>query len=150
MENCLYLRFLDEIASTFVRRYTRLSVIRCVSFMIATLHHHIAYILYFYTKKIQWVFFFSAVNVFGIISVIILTEYICTHVFNLSKYYLPESVYYWGENTQLRFWNYEVWNVIVRHGNHKPYTVLLHLAVCIYIHNFKRFHSGVVKILAIF
>ena len=43
----------------------------------------------------------SVVKVFGII----LIKHICNDVFNMSKDYLPESVYNQGKNGQLRFGN---------------------------------------------
>ena len=96
----------------------------------------------FTVSKTFLVIFSFIVAFFGTVVV----EHIFTHVFNLSKDYLPESVYNQGENRQLCFGYYEVWNLMVQHGNHKTYSALSRLVVCIYVQSLKRFHLEIIKI----
>ena len=54
------------------------------------------------------------------------------------------------KNGKCHFGNYEVWDLMVLHGNHKTYTPLLHIVVCFYVERFRQFHSEILKIYAIF
>ena len=100
----------------------------------------------FIVSKTQLVIFSFKVTFFGTVVV----EHICIDIFNLFKHYRHENVYYQWENWQLRFGNYEVWSLMINHGNHKTCTVLPHLVVRIHIQSFKWFHSVILKIHAIF
>ena len=75
----------------------------------------------FTVSKTESPVFSLIVTVFGIA----LFQLICTYIFNLSTANL-ENVYYQWENWQ-KFKNYAVCILIIDHGNHETYTVLLHL-----------------------